>query len=213
MHEDILTSDQVAVLEGLSRVDAAGGFYLAGGAALALRHGHRRSVVFDFFRETPFDVMELERRLEQAFPALERLQASEDTLYVCLAGVTTSFFRLRYPLLEPPEATRWGFGLASDADLAAMKLEAVAGRGSRKDFVDLWTLCRLGWSLEQVFAAFERKYGAARTDRYHRLRALAYFEDAEREPMPDLLAPLAWEELRAHFRTEASRLLAAGYAD
>ncbi len=42
---------------------------------------------------------------------------------------------------------------------------------------------------------------------YHRLRALAYFDDAEREPMPDMLKPLEWEDVRAFFTTESTRLL------
>ena len=70
-----------------------------------------------------------------------RLQAPR-TLYVTLLGVTTSFFAYSYPLLEPIEATPWGFGLAGLSDIAAMKLDAAAGRGSRKDFIDLYFLCR-----------------------------------------------------------------------
>jgi hypothetical protein len=57
---------------------------------------------------------------------------------------------------------------------------------------------------------FDRKYGTRRTDRYHRLRALAYFDDAEREPMPDILLPFDWEEAKRFFTAEATRLLAAG---
>jgi hypothetical protein len=106
--------------------------------------------------------------------------------------------------------TPWGFGLASDDDIAAMKLEAIAGRGSRKDFIDMRLLCRKGLSLERVFALFEAKYGVRRTDFYHRLRALAYFDDAEQQPMPEMLEQFDWEEAKSFFTTEATRLLAAG---
>jgi hypothetical protein len=110
-------------------------------------------------------------------------------------------------MLEPIEPTIWGFGLASDADIGAMKVEAVAGRGSRRDFVDLRLLCRSGLSLERLFDFFDRKFGTARTERYHRLRALTYFEDAEQEPMPDLLVPFDWDEAKRFFTAEATRLL------
>jgi hypothetical protein len=50
MHREILTPDQVSVLDALRTMRAVRRFYLAGGTALALRHGHRRSVDFDFFR-------------------------------------------------------------------------------------------------------------------------------------------------------------------
>lgn len=210
MHTEILTPSQLAVLDGLTAVPAISEFYLAGGTALALRHHHRRSVDFDFFRATPFEVQELVLALERGFGGLERLPTGEETLYVRLLGVTTSFFHYPYRLLEDLEPTPWGFSLASDSDIAAMKIEAIAGRGSRKDFVDLRVLCRAGLTIDAAFDLFDRKYGTRRTDRYHRLRALAYFNDAEREPMPDMLLPFDWEESKRFFTSEATRLLAAG---
>jgi hypothetical protein len=165
MHTEILTPGQVAVLEGLKALPAAGQFYLAGGTGLALRHGHRRSVDFDFFREDSFDARGLRSALDSAFSDVEWLPSGEQTLHLRLHRVSASFFRYPYALVAPPEATSWGFGLASDDDIAAMKLEAVAGRGSRKDFVDLRLLCEKGRRLEDVFALFERKYGTSRTDR------------------------------------------------
>jgi hypothetical protein len=188
-------------------------FYLAGGTALALRHGHRRSIDFDFFQPNDFDAQELALVLEHAFGDVERLPSGAQTLYVRLFHVTTSLFRYPYPLLQPVTQTPWGFGLASDADIAAMKIEAIAGRGSRKDFVDLRVLCAAGLSLDAAFDLFDQKYGTGRTDRYHRLRALGYFEDAEREPMPDLLIAFDWDEAKEFFTAEATRLLASMTAD
>ena len=209
MHTDILTSTQLAVLDGLKPIPAVHEFYLAGGTALALRHGHRRSIDFDFFRATSFDSQDLMLTLDRAFSDLERLPTGEQTLYVRLLQVTTSFFRYPYPLLDALEPTPWGFGLASDSDIAAMKIEAIAGRGSRKDFIDLRILVRSGLTLDAAFDVFEQKYGTRRTDRYHRLRALAYFADAEREPMPDMRMPFDWNEAKQFFTAEATRLLAA----
>ncbi len=209
MHLEVLTATQRSVLDGLKPIPVVREFYLAGGTALALRHGHRRSIDFDFFRPASFDVQELALALEGAFVAFERLPAGEQTLYVRLSSVTTSFFHYPYRLLNEVEPTTWGFGLASDSDLAAMKIEAIAGRGARKDFVDLRLLCRAGLTIDTAFDLFDRKYGAQRTDRYHRLRSLAYFDDAEREPMPDMLVPFDWDEARRFFTAEARRLLAA----
>jgi hypothetical protein len=209
MRTDVLTVEQVSVLGRLSPIGEVRTFYLAGGTALALRHGHRRSVDFDFFRLDTFDGVQLVARLEAAFEGLERLPSGEHTVHVRLDGVSSSFFRLPYPLLTAPEPTPWGFPMASDDDIAARKLEALAGRGSRKDFVDLYRLCEAGFTLERVFALFEAKYGTQRTERYHRLRALAYFADAERQPMPDMLRPLDWSRVKAFFEGEAARLLTA----
>jgi hypothetical protein len=65
-------------------------------------------------------------------------------------------------------------------------------------------------TLEEAFDLFDRKYGTRRTEGYHRLRALTYFDYAEPEPMPDMLVPTDWKEIRRFFTTEAARLLAAG---
>jgi hypothetical protein len=205
---EILTASQLAVLDGLKPIPAIREFYLAGGTALALRHRHRRSIDFDFFRPTAFDVQELALALEGVFPGCERLPTGAQTLYVRLSRVTTSFFYYPYRQLDEVEPTPWGFGLASDRDIAAMKIEAIAGRGSRKDFVDLRILCRAGLTIDAAFDLFERKFGTRRSDRYHRLRALAYFDDAEREPMPDMLLPFDWDEAKRFFTAEATRLLA-----
>ena len=212
MHLEILTPAQIAVLEELTRLPALASFYLAGGTALALRHGHRRSIDFDFFRADAFDGFALRTTLDTFPRTIEWMPSGEHTLHLRIDHVDVSFFRYPYPLLMPTEPTRWGFGLASDQDIAAMKLEAVAGRGSRKDFVDLRLLCGTGMDLEQVFTLFERKYGTQRTDRYHRLRALTFFDDAEQQPMPYMLLPHDWEETTAYFRAEVQRLLAAGLA-
>ena len=49
-----------------------------------MRHGHRRSVDFDFFRTTSFDPQELMLTLDGAFRNVERLPTGEQTLYVRL---------------------------------------------------------------------------------------------------------------------------------
>lgn len=63
MHLGILTPAQISILEGLTRL-AAADFYLAGGTALALWHGHRRSIDFDFFRAEAFDGFALRTAVE-----------------------------------------------------------------------------------------------------------------------------------------------------
>ena len=43
-------------------------------------------------------------------------------------------------------------------------------------------------------------------DPYHLVRSLTFFEDAEAETLPDMLVPLAWDQITAFFRAEATRL-------
>ncbi|MEW5878051.1 MAG: nucleotidyl transferase AbiEii/AbiGii toxin family protein [Acidobacteriota bacterium] len=198
-----------AVLEALRRVSAAlegTDFYLAGGTALALRLGHRLSDDLDFFSSQFEDVDELRAGLQKFLPDLTVTSVAPRTLYGLLSGVQLSFFGYRYPLLAAPEKLAPELlPVASVADIAAMKLAAVASRGSRKDFVDLWFVLQQGIALPELLEWFQQKYQA--TDIGHVVRALVYFDDAEEEPELRMLQPAPWTEVKAFLRAAVERLL------
>jgi hypothetical protein len=202
---EILTGAQQDLLELLSRIPEVRTFYLAGGTALALHLGHRRSQDLDFFRAEGFLPQALLSRIRVG-GAAEVLQEASGTLTVRVAGIPVSLFHYDYPLLRPLQDSPWGLWLADPADIAAMKLSALAGRGSRKDFVDLYVYAREVAPLEQVFSDFREKYRGITVDPYHLLRSLTFFADAEAEAMPEVIRPLAWDEVTAFFRAEALRL-------
>lgn len=150
MFREVLTEPQQALLELLSRIGEVRTFYLAGGTGLALHLGHRRSRAFDFFRPKEFAPQELLSVLRET-GELDVLLEAAGTLTVALRGTPTSFFRYDYPLLRPLHESPWDLLLADPEDIAAMKLAALAGRASRKDFVDLYFHARRIAPLEQVF--------------------------------------------------------------
>ena len=205
MLRQILTEAQQTVLELLNRIPEVRTFYLAGGTGLALHLGHRRSEDFDFFRAGTLVPQDLLTVLREA-GELVVLQEAAGTLTVRLHGVATSFFQYDYPLLRPLRESPWGLPVADPDDIAAMKLAAIAGRGSRKDFVDLYVYAREITSLRQALAWFRDKYRGVTVDPYHVRRSLTFFEDAEAEVMPHLLIELTWDEIKAFFRSEAARL-------
>ncbi len=207
MHEKVLPRHS---LELLSELEAGAhsildGWLLAGGTGLALRLGHRTSEDLDFFRTEPFRLDELHDVLRGYGPC-ETLQQEARTLTVLLRDTKLSFFQVRDPFLFESDAYRF-FALADSRDIALMKLAAISGRGSRKDFVDLYTLLRNPPTLREYFDMLPRKYGAGRVNAYHILKSLTYFEDAEQEPMPRLLVPFDWQECKAFFVREAHALV------
>ncbi len=129
MSAAILSAQQRAVLEYIGKAAHSNSFYLAGGTALALELGHRRSANFYFFRPQRFDPGELLHRLDLTPGSCVR-RAETDTLTIELEGVMPSFFGYPYPLLPPPKPSPWSVGLAAIEDIAAMKLSAIVGRGS-----------------------------------------------------------------------------------
>jgi hypothetical protein len=90
MHTEALSQAQLYLLEGLTRISSVGEFYLAGGTAVALHYGHRRSIDFDFFREKSFDAQALVWSLDRAFGSVERLSSGEQTLYLRQPGSAKS---------------------------------------------------------------------------------------------------------------------------
>ena len=67
-------------------------------------------------------------------------------------------------------------------DIAAMKLDAIATRGTKRDFVDLYFICKSGGtSLEEIFSFYDKKYGNLAANVIHIQKSLVYFVDAETE--------------------------------
>jgi hypothetical protein len=122
-------------------------------------------------------------------------QNRNGTLHGAAAGVRMTFLEYPYDHLTPPLAWEpFGCRLASLDDLAAMKLSAIAGRGSRKDFIDVFALGTAFQPLPDLLRAYQRRYHLS--DVGHILYALAFFDDAEQEPMPHMLWDTSWTTMR-----------------
>jgi len=172
------------------------GFYLAGGTALAIHLSHRISVDLDWFTPNSFaDGMILAQSLRNSNIDLDVEQVSSGTLHGSVKGVRVSFLQYQYPLLKPLE--RWNemsCPLASLEDLACMKLSAIAQRGARKDFCDIYTLGKKSFSLSQMLGFYQKKFSIR--DIGSVLYGLVYFDDAEGERMPRMLLDVSWREIR-----------------
>jgi len=179
------------------------GWYLAGGTALALQVGHRRSVDLDFFtEERTFDVEALERLLIE-LGDWTTTHAEKGTLYGLLLGAKTSF--IAYPFFRPSGSyVQCGtIRILSPDDIAAMKIIAVSQRGKKRDFIDLyWYAAVHGASIEGAIRRAIAQYPEQEHSVAHFLKSLAYFNDAEDDPMPELFFKANWEEVKAYFRRE-----------
>jgi hypothetical protein len=189
------------VLRNIASFAAQRQFFLGGGTALAIFLRHRRSVDLDWFTLERFpDPMAFAQSLRDAGIPFETGQTAPGTLHGHVQGVRVSFLEFRYPLLSPLvhwEAT--GVDLASLDDLACMKLSAIAQRGSKKDFFDVYALCTQHRPLEQLLELYQRKFKV--TDIGPVLYGLVYFDDAEEEREPLLLSGVKWSAVKKAFRT------------
>ena len=120
-----------------------------------------------------------------------------------------SFLEAQAPLLFPSASYR-GLAIADPRDIAVMKVVAVGGRGSRKDFVDLFFYLRSGGSFEDALALLRRRFSKVDYNDYHLMKSLVYFEDAEAEPMPRMLREVSWDEVKKTIVAEVRRI--SGFA-
>lgn len=202
MHEKVLSPHSRQLLAALDKMKspALTGWTLAGGTGLALHLGHRISDDFDFFRTDNMDLRKLHDVFKKIGP-YETLQEAEHTFTVLSEKTKVSFFRISDPFIFKSVPYRF-FSLADVGDIALMKLIAISGRGSRKDFVDIYTILRGGLTLQECFDELPRKYLSGRANAYHILKSLTYFEDVEKEPMPTMLESFQWEDCKAYFVRE-----------
>jgi len=182
-------------------------FFLVGGTALALRMGHRISVDLDLFTLNEFEPESLLPDLSAEFNVIESY-AGKNTLnlgveYPNNSGniVKIDLIRYAYPLLKPVAVIE-GIRMLETDDIIPMKLSAVAGRGSKKDFYDIYFLLR-SYSLNEMLSLFEKKY--INSNKFQVVKSLVYFDDAELEPDPQTIEKISWKEVKKLIQQEVSQ--------
>ena len=185
-HWETVTPAMRQVLHFVGTCPLAARFYLAGGTALALRLGHRRSVGLDFFSQhddvTQYTRREIVRALAPLDPQM--LEEADGNLLLQVAGLHVGFFSYDYPLLDPTERLE-GVALASLVDIGLMKLDALAGRGNRKDFYDVYVIAHM-MPLPELLSQGAIKYPYMRDFEMMTLESLVLFEDADGDVTPKL---------------------------
>jgi hypothetical protein len=209
-HWETVTPFMRQVLRTIGQSSLSPRFYLAGGTALALQLGHRRSVDLDLFSATDQVLSTMHREALAALASLAPtiVEQAWGNLVLLLGDLRVGFFSYGYPLLEVGGDAE-GVPLASLIDLGLMKLDAVATRALRKDFLDLYILAQT-IPLRQILDAAPRKYPSYRDFEARVLRYLAYFDVADQEMPVPMVGNVSWDQVKVFFRQQAS-LLAKGW--
>ncbi|MDO9543098.1 MAG: nucleotidyl transferase AbiEii/AbiGii toxin family protein [Kiritimatiellia bacterium] len=204
MFEQVLPGNTKAVLAILAKSAIIKKAYLAGGTALALQLGHRVSYDLDFFTQEEFDeqmiVPEIKKRSN-----FQMEKIAWRTILGKFKGVKFSMFYYKYPLLYA--AKKLGMVNITDVrDIAAMKIAAIASRGTKRDFVDLYFICKENVSLPDAIQLYDKKYENLAATKIHIVKSLVYFEDAEPDETPKMLKKAGWEEIKRYFEKEVRKM-------
>jgi len=170
------------------------GFFLAGGTALALRIGHRKSVDLDLFSDFSFDVLYMQENLSYDFD-FELYYSANNTIKGSINGVKVDVLSHRYPVVDKPFVEE-GIKIYSLPDIIAMKLNAIAGNGQRvKDFIDIYFLLKQ-FNIAQMVNFYKNKY--SQYNEVIVLKSLVYFEDVDVTEWPVMIKEpkLKWEKIK-----------------
>lgn len=194
--EDLALLGQSGILENA---------YLAGGTALALQLGHRISADLDFFTDKEFVPKVFSNELSK-LGSFEEEQSDKGTVLGIFEGIKFSLFIYKYPLIFPTLKYQ-SLNIADIRDIAAMKIDAVATRGTKRDFIDLYFICKSNYELAELLDFYNRKYGELASNLIHIQKSLIFFNDAEPDKMPRMLKDVRWEDVKRYFEKEVKKLM------
>lgn len=178
-------------------------FYLAGGTALALHLGHRKSVDLDLFCRKKFDEKNISNILQNIGGEISSTYSQ--TVHGVVDNAKVSFIRFNYKMLFPFEKKIEKIQLASLADIAAMKIMAVSHRAEKKDFYDMYEILKT-FPVSELKKHLMEKYDG-KVNCYHILRSFFYFDDAEDSADPVSLNKTKWKDVKNYFLKNEKTLM------
>lgn len=195
LHFETIEPATLGLLRKLQSIEELTNVRLVGGTALAMQIGHRTSIDLDLFGLLDFSPEDYSEKLLQ-LGKLEFIKKSKNIQILLIDGIKVDIVNYHYPWLEDA-LNKEDIIMGSKKDIAAMKLNAISGRGTRKDFVDLYFLLN-EYSLNEIMQFYLAKYNDG--SEYMAIKSIGYFKDAEEEVMPNMLINVGWEEIKSTIR-------------
>lgn len=202
LHLETVEPVTLGLLKSLMSKTYLDQFVLVGGTALALQLGHRKSIDLDLFTVTDIDTDLLLENLQKDYRIAPKVQ-TKGSLISDIEDIKVDFIRFKYSFANPIKVLD-GIRLLSVADIAPMKIDAISGRGSKKDFYDLYFLLEL-YSLQEILDLYSLKY--QHSTLFHVIKSLAWFEDAEPQTVPYVLDKgVTWAKVKKRIAQAVSKL-------
>ena len=197
------------LLKSLMQQDFLTNFNLVGGTALALQMGHRISIDLDFFTNQICNLSEIRGQLDQNYQ-IQEISEKKGGLNLKINypessrnSIKVDIVKYKYELIKPI-ITDNGIRLLSKEDIVPMKLAAIANRGAKKDFYDLYFLLH-EYSLKEMISFFEIKF--SNYNNFYVIKSLTYFEDAETDIDPKMIIKCSWKEIKKYIQEKVKEYL------
>jgi len=201
LHLETIEPGTLQLLKSLQAIPALKDTRLVGGTSLALQLGHRNSVDLDLFGSITISADELQETIASNHSVTIVNESKNINIYL-IDGIKVDVVNYQYNWLDEP-IQESPVTLAGIRDIAAMKIAAVIGRGTKKDFVDLFFLLE-HFSLQEILDLYMEKYPDGSV--FIAMKSLTYFDDAESDPMPKMFEDVSWETVKNSIRKAVSQL-------
>jgi len=197
LRKEAISKNTLELLKELMLDERLNEFFLVGGTALSLIMGHRISIDIDLFSIHPFDEKKVLAFMEEE-KGFKLNYLNKNTIKGEINGVQIDLITHSYPLVEDLTNIE-SIRMASILDIAAMKLNAIVGNGTRvKDFIDIAFLSSF-LSLDQMLEAYEIKYKTRNSVMV--LKSLDFLEDINHlEPIVLLGAKYKWKPIEKRIK-------------
>lgn len=204
MYKEILNPEQIKLLSLLKEFKRD--FYLAGGTAIALQIGHRRSIDYDLFSEKELDTLRIIRIIKKAgFSIDATIAESIEELTLVINRVKVTF--LQYPFkIGCPLSLDDIITMPDLLTLSAMKAFSLGKRSKWKDYIDLYFILKHYYSISDISKRAKELFKDGFNERLFR-EQLCYFEDIDFSESIDFVTEPVKEEAIKDFLIEVSTAL------
>lgn len=177
MHPEVLTQSQVCLLPVIHQ-EFAKEHYLAGGTAIAIQIGHRRSIDFDLFTNGDINRNSIKKAFDRNSLTIQKvIYSAYDQLHLIVNDVKMTFFSYPYSIAAPVKFQSM-IQMPTLMDLGAMKAFALGGRGKWKDYVDLYFLLKDHFNIHTLEQRAKTIFGEFFNRKLFR-EQLAYYADID----------------------------------
>ena len=195
LHYETVDEGTLGLLKQLQSLGILSEMRLVGGTSLALQIGHRKSIDIDLFGNLSAEYENLMDELKTIGEVVP-LKNSKNIHSLLVNDIKVDIVNYEYEWLTN-KITIDNIQLASIEDIAAMKLNAIIGRGSKKDFIDLFFILK-NYSLATIMEFYTKKYNDGSA--FLVLKSLTYFEDADMEEMPFMFNDIDWQAVKDNIK-------------
>ena len=203
MHKEIFNQNQIQLLPLVKQFKRE--FYMAGGTAIALYIGHRRSIDFDLFKFSPIKPKSIVSEISGFNYPYSITRRVSEQINLTINDVKFTFFQYIFKI-NANEKFEDILRLPTLIDLAAMKAYALGRRSKWKDYVDLYFILKDYYTLKQISERATILFDQLFSEKLFRAQ-LSYFEDIDNtEPVEFVVTAVPEDEIKEFLIDKATDL-------